>query len=95
VEPHRQGRLFLDDKKSPSSPVYDSNDLDADGAGAPAGRVAGQVQLEGGRKIQCVWEYRQTAAEAACNSVGFRPRAWPWPRRGVVRDSDVAIVFVG
>jgi len=76
-----KARFFLDDKEIAvgAGPMTQMTSTQT-APGAPRAASPVKVQLEGGRKYRCGWSTGRRLPEAACNSVGFHRRAWPWPR---------------
>jgi len=92
-----KARLFLDDKEmafvaGPMTQVTSTQTA----PGAPQAASPAKVQLEGGRKYTVRVEYRQTAAGGSMQLSWLPPAGVALAEaEALVKDSDVAIVFVG
>ena len=92
-----KARLFLDDKEIAivASPMTQMTSTQT-APGAPRAASPAKVQLEGGRKYTVRVEYRQTAAGGSMQLSWLPPAGVALAEaEALVRDSDVAIVFVG
>lgn len=91
-----KARLFLDDKEitygtGPSTQMTSMQEV-----AGPRLSTSGKVQLEGGRKYNLRLEYRQTGAGGTAQ-LGWIPPAATTLKEAetLIKDSDVALVFVG
>jgi beta-glucosidase len=92
-----KARLFLDDKEIAlvAGPMTQMTSTQT-APGAPRAASPAKVQLEGGRKYTVRVEYRQTAAGGSMQLSWLPPAGVALAEaEALVKDSDVAIVFVG
>jgi beta-glucosidase len=89
-------RLFLDDKEVTFGTGPSTQMTSTQTAPGPRQGVHARVQLEGGRKYTLLMEYRQPGFGGRIQ-LGWIPPAGPTlaEAEAIVKDSDVAIVFVG
>ena len=91
-----KARLFLDDKELTFGTGPSTQMTSTQPAPGPRGRPHVKVQLEGGRKYALRVEYRQPGAGGTVQLGWIPPAAAALAEaETLVKDSDVAIVFVG
>ena len=89
-------RLFLDDRELTLGSGPSTQMTSAQAASGPRGPVRVRVPLEGGREYAVRVEYRQPGAGGTLQLGWIPPAAAALSEaEAVVKDSDVAIVFVG
>jgi len=91
-----RARLFLDDKELTFGSGPSTQVTSTQAASGPRRNVRARVQLEGGRKYALRVEYRQPGSGGSLQFAWIPPAdAALAEAETVVKDSDVAIVFVG